>query len=212
MVPLFNLNNSMKLASLRSSISFLINVGFTWNLSAPGAAKFENPAALSNKSESSNAETTFSSINNPTLYEGLLSYCSTIIVCVDTLTKYPRIKYIPSWTVAADPIEAAPRAMVVAKGLFAITLDIPYSMSEEVIKFSPSLKTFDTKSLPDLVYFTYNVLCPLSDWVDVIWFTTVASTPEISPLIVFPTNLSRYSDIGIPKKVSSNSIAWYCPS
>ena len=68
MAPLFNLSNSMKFASLRSSISFLINVGFTWNLSAPGAAKFENPAALSNKSESSNADTTFSSINKPTLY------------------------------------------------------------------------------------------------------------------------------------------------
>ena len=67
MVPLSNLSNSIKLASLRSSISFLINVGFTWNLSAPGAAKFENPAALSNNVESSNAETIFSSMNNPTL-------------------------------------------------------------------------------------------------------------------------------------------------
>ena len=69
--------------------------------------------------------------------------------------------------VAADPMDAAFNAIVVAKGLLAITLDIPYSISLDVIKFSPSLKTFDTKSLPDLVYLTYNVLCPLSDWVEV---------------------------------------------
>ena len=84
MAPLFNLNNSIKFASLRSSKSFLINVGFSWNLSAPGAAKFENPAALSNKLESSNADTTFSSMNKPTLYDGTSVYWSTIIVWVFT--------------------------------------------------------------------------------------------------------------------------------
>ena len=136
MEPSFNLNNSMKFASLRSSISFLISVGLTWNLSAPGAAKFENPAALSNKSESSNADTTFSSMNKPTLYDGTSLYWSTIIVWAVTLTKYPRMKYTPSWTVAADPIEVAFNAIAVAKGLLAITLDIPYSISLDVIKFS----------------------------------------------------------------------------
>ena len=59
----------MKLASSNTSISFLINVGFNWNLSAPGAAKLENPAALSNKDASSNAVTTFSSKNKPILPE-----------------------------------------------------------------------------------------------------------------------------------------------
>ena len=72
-----------------------------------------------------------------------------------------------------------------------MTLDIPYSISVEAIKFSPSLKTLVTKSLPDLLYLTYKVLCPLSDWVFKTQFTTVASTPEISPLIVLPINFLR---------------------
>ena len=59
---------------------------------------------------------------------------------------------------AADPIDAAFKAIVVAKGLLAMILDIPYSMSLDVIKFSPSLKTLVVKSFPDLLYFTYKVL------------------------------------------------------
>ena len=71
----------MKLASSNTSISFLNNVGFNWNLSAPGAAKLENPAALSNKDASSNAFTIISSKNRPILPDPLLLYCSTITVC-----------------------------------------------------------------------------------------------------------------------------------
>ena len=63
-------------------------------------------------------------------------------------------------------MDVAFNAIAVAKGLLAITLDIPYSISLDVIKFSPSLKTLVAKSLPDLLYFTYKVLCPLSDCVD----------------------------------------------
>ena len=77
------------------------------NLSAPGAAKFVNPFALSNRDESSLAFTTSSIISNPTLYDGLLLYGSNIIKDVDTSTKVPRIKYTPSFTPKAEPVVEA---------------------------------------------------------------------------------------------------------
>ena len=42
-----------------------------FNLSAPGAAKFENPLALSYSDLSSLADTISSKIVSPTLYDGL---------------------------------------------------------------------------------------------------------------------------------------------
>ena len=51
------------------------------NLSAPGAAKFVNPFALSYNEESSFAFTTSSITSKPTLYDGVFEYGSKII-CV----------------------------------------------------------------------------------------------------------------------------------
>ena len=47
---------------------------FIWSLSAPGAAKFVNPDALSFNEGSSSAVTKFSSTLNPTRYDGVEPY------------------------------------------------------------------------------------------------------------------------------------------
>jgi hypothetical protein len=62
------------------------------NLSAPGAEKFENPCALSNKFSSSKAVTIFSYIFRPTLALGTFEYGSKYKILVGTLTKCPLIK------------------------------------------------------------------------------------------------------------------------
>ena len=65
---------------------------FIWSLSAPGAAKFVNPDALSFKEGSSSAVTKFSSTLNPTRYDGVEPYWSNNSVSVETCAKVPRIK------------------------------------------------------------------------------------------------------------------------
>ena len=63
------------------------------NLSAPGAAKFENPLALSYRSLSEAEAVTNSSLTNkPTLYEGAFVYWSRMTVESETVTKNPLIK------------------------------------------------------------------------------------------------------------------------
>ena len=53
----------------------MIRVVDSLNLSAPGAAKFENPLALSYRSLSvAEAVTSSSFTNRPTLYDGVLPY------------------------------------------------------------------------------------------------------------------------------------------
>ena len=67
-MPFSILSNSIKSSSFRSSKLFLIRVVVIFSLSAPGAAKFENPLALSNKSGFSVDATVISSfIKRPTL-------------------------------------------------------------------------------------------------------------------------------------------------
>ena len=65
------------------------------SLSAPGAAKFENPLALSYKDLSSFADTISSTIVRPTRYDGELVYGSNIISLVSTSTNVPLIKKTP---------------------------------------------------------------------------------------------------------------------
>ena len=92
---------------------------------------------------------------------------------------------------AAQPIEVALEGIQAPNGLFAIILELPYSISVSAIKFSPSINLSELKSFPDLEYFTYRVLFPLSESELITKFTTFASTPDCSPLITLPTNLSR---------------------
>ena len=66
------------------------------SLSAPGAAKFENPLALSYNDSSSFADTNSSLIKSPTRYEGVFVYGSKTNLSADPFTKCPRIKKTPS--------------------------------------------------------------------------------------------------------------------
>ena len=58
--------------SSKSVSSFLVNVSVIFNLSAPGAAKFVNPFALSKSDESSFEPINDSETWSPTRYDGLL--------------------------------------------------------------------------------------------------------------------------------------------
>ena len=79
-----------------------------FNLSAPGAAKFENPLALSYRESSFLAVINCSSMFKPTLYDGLFEYGSKTILSVDTSTKFPLIKYVPEDIPTAEPMAEAP--------------------------------------------------------------------------------------------------------
>ena len=65
--PSSTLRTSIKSVSLKSVKDFLTRVNSILNLSAPGAAKFVNPFALSYKESSSLAFIIFSLTLNPTL-------------------------------------------------------------------------------------------------------------------------------------------------
>ena len=65
--PSSTLNISTKSVSVVSDNTFFVRVNDIFNLSAPGAAKFVNPFALSYKDESSFALTNVSDTLNPTL-------------------------------------------------------------------------------------------------------------------------------------------------
>ena len=65
--PFTTLKSSMKFSSLKSVNDFLDKLKDIFNLSAPGAAKFEKPWALSYKEESWLAFIISSLIFNPTL-------------------------------------------------------------------------------------------------------------------------------------------------
>ena len=71
---------------------FLDSVAEIFNLSAPGAAKFEKPLALSYSDLSSLADITSSSIVRPTLYEELFVYGSKTILLSLTCTNVPLMK------------------------------------------------------------------------------------------------------------------------
>ena len=114
---------SIKFWSFVSSRDFFIKLIFTWRRSAPGAAKFVNPDALSFKDGSSSALIKFSWTSNPMRYDGNSPYWSKIKVSLWTWANVPRIKYTPSPIDIADPIAVAPNANVFANGSFAaITL------------------------------------------------------------------------------------------
>ena len=72
--------------------SFFDNVAEIFSLSAPGAAKFEKPLALSYRDLSSLADIISSSIVSPTLYEELFVYGSKTIPLSLTCTNVPLIK------------------------------------------------------------------------------------------------------------------------
>ena len=80
----------MKFWSFVSSSSFFVKVTLISRRSAPGAAKFVNPDALSFSDGSSSALIKFSWTSNPIRYDGSSSYWSNIKVWFWTWTKVPR--------------------------------------------------------------------------------------------------------------------------
>ena len=106
-LPVLVLSNSIKSAELGAVSNFLTNVSVILNLSAPGAEKFVLPIALSYNVASSSAVIILSSTLRPTLYDGLVSYWSKMIVCSETFTKYPLVKKTPAPTLAVEPIDVA---------------------------------------------------------------------------------------------------------
>ena len=122
--PTLVLNNSIKSAAFGDVSNFLTNVSVILNLSAPGAEKFVLPIALSYKVASSSAVTILSSTFRPTLYDGLVSYWSKIIVCSATFTKYPLVKKTPAPILAVEPIDVAAELSNCATGVpAAIVVD-----------------------------------------------------------------------------------------
>ena len=63
--------------------------------------------------------------------------------------------------------------------LFAVILVFEYSISDKVIKFSPSKNVLVTPSSPDAVYFRYKVSNWSIDSLSVNLLTTVALNPDI---------------------------------
>ena len=105
--PSLTLINSTKSISLVSVRDFFDKVAVIFNLSAPGAAKLENPFALSNNEESSLDDIIDSVTFNPTRYDGLFEYGSNTMVLAGTLTKVPLMKYTPSFIFTALPTAEA---------------------------------------------------------------------------------------------------------
>ena len=93
---------------MKSVRPFLVRVVLILSLSAPGAAKFENPLALSYNDSSSFAETNSSLMKSPTRYEGLFVYGSRTNLSADTFTKCPRMKKTPSAIETIHPTPEAP--------------------------------------------------------------------------------------------------------
>ena len=143
---------SIKFWSLVSSIDFFIKLTLIWRRSAPGAAKFVNPDALSFNESSSSALMKFSWTSNPIRYVGVLLYWSKTKVSPWTWANVPRIKYTPSPIDIADPIAVAPNARVFANGSFAAITLAPYTISLFADKLSPSLNVSVVKSSPDFSY------------------------------------------------------------
>ena len=83
---------STKFWSLKSFKSFFAKLIDICNLSAPGAAKFVYPDALSFNDGSSSAVINFSSMLNPIRYDGWSPYWSNIRVSLWTCAKVPRRK------------------------------------------------------------------------------------------------------------------------
>ena len=106
----------MKFWSLLSSRAFFVKLTLIWRRSAPGAAKFVNPDALSFSDGSSSALIKFSWTSNPIRYDGASLYWSNIKVSFWTWTKVPRMKYTPSPIDIADPTAFASNAKVFANG------------------------------------------------------------------------------------------------
>ena len=86
------------------------------NLSAPGAAKFVNPAALSFKDGSSSAVTKSSWTLNPIRNDGSWLYWSNMRVSPWTCAKVPLRKYTPSPTEKEEPEAAESLINVFANG------------------------------------------------------------------------------------------------
>ena len=112
-----------------------------------------------------------------------MSYWSKITVDAVVFTKNPRIKYTPSFTEKEDPVEVEFEIIHLANWLSAAILVFKKVIPDKVIKFSPSWNVLVVPSVPDFEYFTYNVSNPSIDSGAVNLFTTVASTPDISPFI-----------------------------
>ena len=110
---------------MKSSSAFFANLTLILNLSAPGAAKFVNPFALSYNEESSFAFTISSTISKPTRNDGVLLYGSKTISDVGTSTNVPRIKYTPSDIPNAEPTAAAFSSVSVAIVSFRLIVVFP---------------------------------------------------------------------------------------
>ena len=117
--------------------------------SAPGAAKFVNPFALSYNEESSFEFIICSDISNPTRYDGLLLYGSNTINDVGTSTKVPRKKYTPELTPNADPVAVASSEVSVKTVSPIVNVVLPYVKGSSSINTSPSGKATLSPSFPD---------------------------------------------------------------
>ena len=100
--------------------------------------------------------------------------------------------------VASDTIQRANK-------LFAVILVFEYSISDNVIKFSPSTKDLPIPSDADFLYLMYSVSYPSSDSISVNLLITVAVTPEVSPCMVISLSAKYfvYDLTGIFRKVGS---------
>ena len=119
------------------------------NRSAPGAAKFVKPFALSYKDASSFEFIISSDISKPTLYDGFIEYGSKIIRDEGTSTKLPRIKYTPAFTPNADPVAVASWDASVKTVSPIVIVVLPYVSGSSRINISPSGKDVLSPSVPD---------------------------------------------------------------
>ena len=128
---------------------FLASFTDILNLSAPGAAKFVNPFALSYNEESSFEFIISSDTSKPTLYDGFIEYGSKIINEDGTSTKLPRIKYIPAVTPKAEPTAVASSEANVKTVSPIVIVVLPYVNGSSNTKTSPSGNEVLSPSVPD---------------------------------------------------------------
>ena len=115
----------MKLVSFLSVIGFLAKLIDILRRSAPGAAKFVNPDALSFKDGSSSALTKSSWTSSPIRKVGNWVYWVNIKVSFCIWQNIPRTKYTPSPIDIAVPKAFAPKDNVLANGSFAAITVVP---------------------------------------------------------------------------------------
>ena len=147
--------------------------------SAPGAAKFVNPFALSYNESSSFEFIISSDMSRPTLYDGVTEYGSKIIKDDGTSTKLPRIKYTPAFTPKAVPVAVASSDANVKTVSPIVIVVFPYVNGSSNINTSPSGKEELSPSVPDCWYFKKIVILSTPSAGGNIKFFIVATIPDV---------------------------------